>query len=32
LRVTIPDLLDQYSFQVPPDQQLNVVFFRNKYY
>jgi hypothetical protein len=29
---TIPDLLDQYSFQVPPDQKLNVVFFRNKYY
>lgn len=29
---TIPDLLDQYSFQVPPNHKLNVVFFRNKYY
>lgn len=29
---TIADLLDQYSFQVPPDQKLSVVYFRNKYY
>ena len=29
---TLADLLDQYAFQVPPEQQLNVVFFRNKYY
>ena len=29
---TVQDLIDQYSFQVPPDQALEVKFYRNKYY
>ena len=29
---SLPDLLEKYSFQVPPEQKLNVVYFRNKYY
>lgn len=29
---TVQDLIDQYSFQVPPDKALEVKFFRNKYY
>ena len=29
---SLPDLLEKYSFQVPPDQKLNVVYYRNKYY
>ena len=29
---TVQDLLDQYSFQVPPDKALQVQYFRNKYY
>ena len=29
---TVQDLVDQYSFQVPPDQALEVKYFRNKNY
>ncbi len=29
---TVQDLIDQYSFQVPPDQALKVQYYRNKYY
>jgi len=29
---TVQDLIDQYSFMVPPDKQLDVQYFRNKYY
>lgn len=29
---TVQDLIDQYSFQIPPDKALDVKFFRNKYY
>lgn len=29
---TVADLLEQYSFQVPPDQKLTTVYYRNKYY
>ena len=29
---TLSDLLEQYSFLTPPDQKLNVLYYRNKYY
>jgi hypothetical protein len=29
---TVQDLLDQYSFQVPPDQKLEVRYYRNKFH